>query len=82
MIKVYVVTSGCVYEGSSVDGVFATPDDGMSLVEERLAQWAKSREWQLARYGSDRDEPVQHESPYWWQWCGDFITITEWEVTP
>lgn len=81
--SVWIVSTGCLYEGGGVESVHATRESGMLVVKRLLAENAEFLEY--ARSIPDPwDMPPmsQKDDPNLWTAGSDFIALREWKVTP
>ena len=94
-MKVYVISSGMMYEGGSVNNVFATKELAdayfQQLVEEKRArnkemyEWAKTHDSEYTREYAERwleEEHTVHENgdEEYLFFGSDFISLSLWEA--
>ena len=83
-MKIFVVESGCRYEGGSAEGAFTSLDSAMELVNRKLkqhadelAEWRKVDAWWEP---PDFDFKPHASIPYRWENDSDYIIIREFEA--
>jgi hypothetical protein len=93
-MKVHLTSSGCLYEGGSTDGVFATRDAARASIlkiiqtdkDRRVKRWEQMTAEEKKSfidnvgYPLDRDEPWTEEETDFWTKGADFMSIDEFDV--